>query len=35
VSSAQNVRREVHVFDVRDYGAIGDGSTLDTAAIER
>lgn len=31
VSSAQNVR----VFDVRDFGAVGDGSTLDTAAIQR
>ena len=31
VSSAQNVR----VFDVRDYDAVGDGSTLDTAAIQR
>jgi hypothetical protein len=31
VSSAQNVR----VFDVRDCGAVGDGSTLDTAAIQR
>ena len=31
VSSAQNVR----VFDVRDFGAVGDGNTLDTAAIQR
>ena len=31
VSSAQNVR----VFDVRDTGAVGDGITLDTAAIQR
>ena len=31
VSSAQSVR----VFDVRDFGAVGDGSTLDTAAIQR
>src|SRR5664279_5121350 len=31
VSAAQNVR----VFDVRDHGAVGDGSTLDTAAIQR
>ena len=31
VLSAQNVR----VFDVRDFGAVGDGSTLDTAAIQQ
>jgi len=31
VASAQNVR----IFDVRNYGAVGDGSTLDTAAIQR
>ena len=35
VSAAQNARREVRVFDVRDYGAVGDGNTLDTAAIQR
>jgi hypothetical protein len=35
VSSAQTARREVRVFDVRDYGAVGDGSTLDTGAIQR
>jgi len=23
------------VYDVRDYGAVGDGTTLDTAAIQR
>jgi polygalacturonase len=31
VAAAQNVR----VFDVRDFGAVGDGSTLDTGAIQR
>ena len=31
VSSAQSAR----VFDARDTGAVGDGSTLDTAAIQR
>lgn len=32
---AQNTRRQVHIFDVLDYGAVGDGNTLDTAAIQR
>jgi len=35
VSPAQNARREVRVFDVRDYGAVDDGNTLDTVAIQR
>jgi hypothetical protein len=29
------LRAERHVFDVADYGAAGDGKTLDTAAIQR
>ncbi len=29
------VRNTTHVFDVRKYGAIGDGKTLDTACIQR
>lgn len=32
---AQNARRPARIFDVRDYGAVGDGRTLDTAAIQR
>ncbi len=31
----QNARRRVRVYDVRDYGAVGDGTTLDTVAIQR
>jgi polygalacturonase len=32
---AQSNRRPVRIFDVRDFGARGDGTTLDTAAIQR
>ncbi|MGC1188301.1 MAG: hypothetical protein WA871_13000, partial [Candidatus Acidiferrales bacterium] len=33
VGGAQSSGAAPRVFDVRDYGAIGDGTTLDTAAI--
>jgi polygalacturonase len=33
--SSRNARWNQRVFDVRDYGAIGDGKALDTAAIQR
>jgi polygalacturonase len=33
--AAPNARAKVRVFDVRDYGAVGDGRILDTAAIQR
>lgn len=33
--SGRNARWNQRVFDVRDYGAIGDGKALDTAAIQR
>ena len=29
------VTRATGAYDVRDYGAVGDGTTLDTAAIQR
>jgi hypothetical protein len=32
---AQNTRRQTRIFDVRNYGAVGDGVALDTAAIQR
>jgi Glycosyl hydrolases family 28 len=32
---AQNTGQKTRIFDVRDYGAAGDGKTLDSAAIQR
>jgi polygalacturonase len=32
---AQNTGQKVRIFDAGDYGAIGDGKTLDSAAIQR
>lgn len=34
-TTQQANRQPLRIFDVRDYGAIGDGATLDTASIQR